>query len=244
MTNIINTDKGCAESIDVIKTELSLQNKFILDIGCGAMGFTRQLLDLGAQVLGVDPDSVQAQLNRGTLANAPITGLDFAESSGEKLPVADDSVDGVVFVYSLHHIPESVYPQVFAEVLRVLRPEGFLLVIEPTGCPLFDVMRLYHNEDAELAAAQRVLHDEVAVKFNSARVLTYHGYKNYESFEDYVKQATSKSFNSHYSTADVRRNEVRSAFEKHAPAYRFQTPKQAMLLQGLNRDLCALNTCE
>ena len=228
----ILADHGRSESVDVIRSLLSLGEKNVIDAGCGGLGFTRKLVGLGARVLGVDPDPIQSELNRQLLSEQPVPGLEFVESSAEQLPADDGSVDGVFFVFSLHHIPESIYESVFNEVLRVLSSDGFVMVIEPKSCPLFDIMRLFHDEDEELAAAQRVLREEVVPLFETSQLVTYHGVRKYESFEQFADASTSKSFNPHYTPADVRREEVREAFEKHAPDYRFQMPKHAMLLRG------------
>lgn len=222
---------GCQTNIDVINRFVSLSERFVIDAGCGSMTFTRPLVDHGARVLAIDPDPVQAEINRAAL---PIANLEFIETGAEQLPVASGTVDGIFFAYSLHHVPENLYPQVFDEVTRVLAPDGFLYVIEPINCPLNKVMKLFHDEDRERAVAWQALEQLAMPAFQSAQVVTYHNFSQYESWEDFASQFAGRSFNTIYTAADVHRPEVKKAFERlGGPDHRFSSPKQAMILQGL-----------
>ena len=57
-------DLGRATNIEVIERKLSLLGKRVIDIGCGGMALSRALAKTVDQVLAVDPDPVQAKLNR------------------------------------------------------------------------------------------------------------------------------------------------------------------------------------
>lgn len=225
-------DLGCTTNVDVLTGFLSVDACSLLDIGCGGMVFTRLLASLGATVLGIDPDSVQAEKNRRM--DLP-ENIRFEEAGADQLPAADDSLDGVCFAYSLHHIPAHSYPRVFAEVFRVLKPGGFLYVIEPTNCPQNDVMKLYYNEDHERELAWTALHELAIPRFDSADAVTYHSFAAYESWEDYAGQYANRSYNSSYSAEDVWRPEVKAAFEHHATEdMTLRSEKRVMFLRGLN----------
>jgi ubiquinone/menaquinone biosynthesis C-methylase UbiE len=228
---IQENDLGCTTNDEVIRQFVSLEGQRVIDAGCGDMAFTRQLVDLGASVLAIDPDPVQAKLHRDA---DPLSNVEFVETGADKLPADACTVDGIFFSYSLHHIPKDIYSLVFGEVLRVLKPDGFLYVIEPTECPLNDVMKLFHNEDADRAAAWRALEQLAISAFHSAQVVTYHSYRQFDSYEDFARHFSSRSFNTIYTEADVRRPEVEEAFERLGkPDYRFKSPKQVMVLQGV-----------
>ena len=95
------------------------------------------------------------------------------------------------------------------------------------------VMKLFHNEDRERAAAWQALEELAKTAFHSAEAVTYHSFAQYESFEQFAQRFASRSFNSLYTEADVRRPEVEAAFERlGGPDYRFQSPKQVMILKG------------
>jgi len=92
-------DLGLQLNADVMSRFLSLDGKRVLDIGCGALPFTRILAELGASAVGVDPDPIQAEKNRTA---EPIPNVKFIESGADQLPFDDQSFDGVTFAYSLH----------------------------------------------------------------------------------------------------------------------------------------------
>lgn len=229
MTNI--NDLGLITNIEVIQKFVELDGRMLVDAGCGDMTVSKMLAECGAHVLAIDPDPVQAEKNRKADA---VDGIEFVECGADLIPADDESVDGVFFSYSLHHIPQTLYPAVFEEVIRVLKPGGFIYVIEPIDCPLNRVMVLFHDEEKERAAAQKSLHEIAKPHFESAEEVTYHSFRKFESFEEFAKHYTSRSFNSLYSEADVRADKVREAFEKLGePDYTFSAPKQVMVLKGL-----------
>jgi SAM-dependent methyltransferase len=42
-----------------------------------------------------------------------------------------DSLDGIISMYSIRHLPRRLHVELFEEILRVLQPEGHLLVDHP-----------------------------------------------------------------------------------------------------------------
>ena len=89
----------------------------VLDVGCGN-GFIAHHLSamLGTSVTGIDLDQS---------AQAPI---DYRSFDGTHFPVADESFDGVLFCYVLHHAQD--LGAILSEVRRVLRPGGLMVVYE------------------------------------------------------------------------------------------------------------------
>ncbi len=227
-------DLGCINNLEALKQLVSLDGKLVIDAGCGGLTYTKLLTELGARVLAIDPDSAQAELNR---AAGPIPGIEFIQSGADRMPTDDNSVDGVFFSYSLHHIDASLYDQVFDEVVRVLKPDGFLFVVEPTDCALNQVMRLFHDEEAEREAAQRGLVELAMPRFEHAKIVTYHNFVQYASFEEYLENFGNRTFNPGYTYDDVNNRKVREAFELHGrPHYRFPSPKKIVLLSTPRRD--------
>jgi ubiquinone/menaquinone biosynthesis C-methylase UbiE len=225
-------DLGCCLNIDVLKRFLSVDGQRILDVGCGAFGFTKLLAEAGARVLGIDPDPIQAEKNR---AADPIPNIEFREAGADKLPVADRTLDGVTFGYSLHHVPSELYPRMYDEIFRSLQPGGFLYVIEPTDCDGNEVLRLFHDEQKVRADAWQSLFEFAVPRFESVDTVTYYSVTQFESWDDYANRYASKSFNSSYTEADVRRDEVRKAYERLAgPENQLVARKNVMALRGFN----------
>ncbi len=95
----------------------------VLEVGCGTGLATRELVRLGLDVSGVD-------LSPGMLAVArsSLPQLDFTVASMLALPQASDTFAGVVAFYSTIHVPDDLLPTALAELARVLRPGGHLLL--------------------------------------------------------------------------------------------------------------------
>lgn len=220
---------GLMTNVEVLHKFVTVQDKTVVDVGCGDMTFSKIVAAAGAQVLAIDPDPVQAEKNR---ASVPPQGIIFEESGADSIPAADQSVDGIFFSYSLHHIPEQLYSDIFEEAIRVLKPDGFIYVIEPTDCPLNQVMMLFHDEEAERLAAQSALHSIAKPRFESAEEVDYHSIRQFKSFDDFADHFASRSFNTLYSEDDVRSEKVRQLFEQFgAPDYQFTAPKRVMVLK-------------
>ena len=96
----------------------------ILDIGCG-LGAIDELLVKeyhAASVIGIDVDPTLLERMRARIERARMTGcIQGLQVAGGPLPFADGSFDVVFSKDSLVQIPDK--PAIFAEVLRVLRPE-------------------------------------------------------------------------------------------------------------------------
>ncbi|WP_323099056.1 class I SAM-dependent methyltransferase [Intrasporangium sp. YIM S08009] len=95
----------------------------VLDLGCGPGLLTRHLAGLGLPVLGVD---VSPEMLR--IARRYNPAASFVEASLTRLPLADSSVGGVFCWYVLHHVPDDDVTRSFAEIARVLRPGGHLML--------------------------------------------------------------------------------------------------------------------
>lgn len=95
----------------------------VADVGCGTGYVTRYLHDAGVDAFGIDlsPEMV-------ALARRDHPGLRFDVGTMTDLDLADGSVAGVVAFWSVVHVPDDAMPGVVAELRRVLRPGGPLLV--------------------------------------------------------------------------------------------------------------------
>lgn len=104
-----------------------LAKQRVLDCGCGAGEYVRALLELGADVYGVEFDAAKVaagQAQAGELA-ARIRVGDL-----EALAFPDASFDLALFNEVLEHVPDDA--AALREAWRVLRPEGRLVVLSPT----------------------------------------------------------------------------------------------------------------
>jgi len=106
-----------------------------LDLGCGLGAYCTRLAERGVAVVGLDGSF-------GLLRGARARGARVLHGDALHLPFPDRSLDFVTTIGVLHHLPgEAAQRAACAEIARVLRPEGRLIVHESnTRNPLF---RLY-----------------------------------------------------------------------------------------------------
>jgi ubiquinone/menaquinone biosynthesis C-methylase UbiE len=106
-----------------------IAGKKVLDIGCGIGHHTVFHALYGAEAYGCDISSVGVATGaRMAQANNVADLCHFAVASASDLPYKDKHFDVVVINAVLHHIIK--YPNVRAEVWRVLKPRGRLFIAE------------------------------------------------------------------------------------------------------------------
>ena len=100
----------------------------VADLGCGPGRITAHLAGLGLDVAGVDLSPGMVDVARRTHP-----GPRFAVGSLAALDLHDGGLAGALAWYSLIHTPPTRQPGVAAELARVLRPGGVLLVAFQSG---------------------------------------------------------------------------------------------------------------
>jgi len=205
-------DLGEAGDLDVIDQLVTIDGLKLLDVGCGDGRVARNLVERGAIVQGIEPDPIQAQLNREAAALAKLT---FIEAGAQSLPLDDNTIDGVFFTKSLHHVPGPLMNDALREAIRVLKPEtGFLYVLEPllTGTQE-DIYRPFHDETEVRTLAYQALARSAAPHFKQAAEYCYHSSITYGDFAEFVDQVTGRTF-CDFSRQDVDTAEVSALFER------------------------------
>jgi len=101
----------------------------VLDLGSGAgidVFLAARETGPGGRVIGVDMTAAMIAKARENARKVGATNVEFRLGEIEHLPLADASVDVVISNCVINLSPEK--PQVFQEVLRVLKPGGRMLV--------------------------------------------------------------------------------------------------------------------
>jgi ubiquinone/menaquinone biosynthesis C-methylase UbiE len=107
----------------------------VLDCACGTGYGVRMLREIGeaASVVGVDIDDKAIQY---ACQKHRVESTAFVRSSGDRLPLAGNSVDVVTSFETIEHVPDDV--ALLEEFYRVLRVDGMLIISTPNQWPLRD----------------------------------------------------------------------------------------------------------
>lgn len=109
----------------------------VLDVGCGT-GEVTLLAKTRAEngkVYGIDPSPEMIAVARKKAARKRLD-IDFRMGVIESLPIPDASMDVVTSSLMMHHLPEPLKARGLAEIYRILKPGGHLLIADfmrPTG---------------------------------------------------------------------------------------------------------------
>jgi SAM-dependent methyltransferase len=114
------------ELLDRVFSELELgADADVLDLGAGTGKLTRALVPRFGRVIAVEPDAAML-----AVLEEVVPGADARLGSAEGIPAADGEVDAVFSAEAFHWFAsdESV-----AEIARVLRPRGALVILWNVG---------------------------------------------------------------------------------------------------------------
>src|SRR5215831_2831351 len=104
----------------------------ILDVGCGTGTLAIEAaarVGAAGRVAGIDPAPRQIARARSKARRADLA-IDFRVAAIEALPFPLGSFDVVTSTLMMHHLPEDLKRQGLAEILRVLKPGGRLVVCD------------------------------------------------------------------------------------------------------------------
>jgi ubiquinone/menaquinone biosynthesis C-methylase UbiE len=104
----------------------------VLDVGCGtgslAIAAKRQVGPTGS-VYGIDASPEMLARARKKAAKAGVE-VAFQNASAQALPFGDATFDAVLASVMLHHLPRKARQELAAEIHRVLKPSGRVLIVE------------------------------------------------------------------------------------------------------------------
>ena len=113
-----------------------------LDVACGPGAFVLALAPKVRFVCGIDLTAEMLRRARALQIEKGVANVSLHRGEAEQLPYRDASFDLVSSQCSIHHMPK---PELsLREMVRVMKPEGRLLVIDPLG-PESDAKFDLHN---------------------------------------------------------------------------------------------------
>lgn len=110
-----------------VKTDMK-----ILDLGTGSgyLSFPIAKKYPNISIIGLDIVEKALEANRFKAKEENIRNISFVTYDGIDFPFADNEFDMVISRYALHHFPD--IQKSISEVSRVIKPEGFLFISDPT----------------------------------------------------------------------------------------------------------------
>ena len=117
-----------------------VSGKDVLDVACGEGYGSYYMADVARSIVGVDISQEAVQHASSTYQKS---NLAFRQGSAIELDFADAAFDVVVSFETIEHLSEQA--QMLAEIRRVLRPDGLLVISSPNR-PVYSEESGEHNE--------------------------------------------------------------------------------------------------
>ncbi|MGI3186234.1 methyltransferase domain-containing protein [Nioella aestuarii] len=146
----------------------------ILDLGCGNGLLTQELaraVGPRGQVVGLDPSPEMRALAQERCAG--LSNVDIRDGAAERLPFDEASFDKAVSLQVFEYLDD--LPAVSAELFRVLRPGGRLVV----GDAHWDMLAWFSDQPERMARMQEIWDCHLVDRIVPARlpsILTHAGY--------------------------------------------------------------------
>jgi len=222
----------CVES-EIYNRILSLDDKRILELGCGTAELTRSIASLGRNRMITALETDKQQHNKN-LQITDLSNVSFRLGGAENIPLEDKSQDIVFMFKSLHHVSEDKLDMAMQEIHRVLVPGGKAYISEPLFMGNYnDIIRIFHDEQQVRQSAFNAIERSIdtglftlldEIFFNSTV-----SFSDFATFEDKVLNVT----HSDHQLSDAKYREVKTRFEQQLDetGAHFTAPMRVDLLQ-------------
>jgi len=223
----------CSPEQDIYNELLDLNDKTILELGCGRAEITRAIATSGKnrRITALEVDEIQYNIN---LTIDDLSNVDFIMGGAEKLPFADNSFDVLLMFKSLHHVPLAQMETALSEIGRVLKPGGLAYISEPLFAGDFnDLLKLFHNEEQVRLAAFAAIKEAVETGLLSLQQQCFFNTPMvFENFADFEQKVLKVTHTDHRLPATLYA-QVKQKFESHMgqSGALFQMPIRVDLLR-------------
>ena len=190
------------DEIYLVET-LNLDNKTILELGCGNASMTKMIAQNGTnrKMIACEVDEIQHEKN--LLLDIP--NIEFKLNGAEDIDLEDNSVDAIFMFKSFHHIPYDLMKKALKEIKRVLKPNALAYISEP----LFkggqnELISMFHDEEqVRIDAFEHIKEAVENEQFKLFRELFFQTEVTYKNFEDFRTRQMNLSYNDNNMTKEL-----------------------------------------
>ena len=204
-----------ATELEIISATLPLENARVLELGCGRAWMTRRIAEdfAVARLVATEVDRVQHDKNL-RIADLPL--VEFRYGGAEAIDLPDASIDVVLMLKSLHHVPGPLMAQALGEIRRVLVPGGLAYISEPVYAGAFNnILRLFNDERLVREAAFAAVVDAVEDgRFELAAEIFFDAPGHYADWQDFEDRMLKVTHTDHRIDAALH-TRIKAAFESH-----------------------------
>ncbi len=213
-------------------------NEKLVELGCGPAEVTRKLAHQfpELQIIATDVDKIQHAKN--VTSEIP-PNLAFLYGGAERIDLPDSSVNYLLMLKSLHHVPMNLMEQGLAEIRRVLVPGGLAYISEPVYAGAFnDILRLFHDEkEVRQAAIDAINHAVSTCQLERVSQFRFESIWKFEGFSDFERRIIGATHNE-FNISPLLHQQIESAFAPHINeegVAEFRSPMRVDLLRRPNR---------
>jgi ubiquinone/menaquinone biosynthesis C-methylase UbiE len=225
-------DLNCPET-EIYNRMLSLDDKHILELGCGSAEITRNIATSGKgrKITALEVDKFAHEKN---IQITDLPNVSFSLAGAQEIPLDDESTDVVFMFKSLHHVPLELMSASLSEICRVLKPGGLVYISEPVFAGDFnEVLRMFHDEnEVRLAAFNAVKKAVDEGMFNLLEESFFNAPMRFESFSEFEEKVI-RATHSHHRLDEKLYKQVRQRFDGNIgnDGAHFNMPIRVDLLQ-------------
>lgn len=125
----------------------------ILDLGCGTGHFANYIRSKGFEVYAIDPSVKMLEFARGNFPD-----INFIEGVASSLSFPDNVFDLIISIEVLRYLDTADVKQAYAEMYRVLKPGGRILVTHVNKFATDGYYFFYHLKQMILKLMNKQLH--------------------------------------------------------------------------------------
>lgn len=219
--------------LDVMAELLPLKGASVLELGCGRAWMTRYLAEnhAVAHITATEVDHIQHEKN---LTICDLKNVSFVIGGAESITQPDASIDIVLMLKSLHHVPEDLMRTALAEICRVLKPGGLAYISEPIyGGDFNEILSLFNDEKIVRIAAFEAIRN--AVESGTLESVTEYFFESPGHFADwgeFEQRIINVTHTDHAINANLYA-EIKRAFMQHmgTDGAHFMRPSRVNLLR-------------